>query len=46
MARKIRLGLQVADARHRQLWVFSVEKLGSCELAIFSMNPIAAENQP
>jgi hypothetical protein len=28
------------------LSTYSVEKLGSCELEIFSMNQIAAENQP
>ena len=28
------------------LSAYSVEKLGSCELEIFPMNQIAAENQP
>jgi hypothetical protein len=29
-----------------QVATYSVEKLGSCKVAIFPMNQIAAENQP
>jgi hypothetical protein len=31
---------------HGLVATYSVEKLGSCELEIFPMNQIAAENQP
>jgi len=36
----------IAAGQERPERVYSVEKLGSCELEIFPMNQIAAENQP